>query len=520
MNTDYTSETRSEQHTATAEPAKRDKLGPKRPRRSKGTMGRLDFFMLGFGSMVGVGWAVSSNHWLAQAGGPLPAFLGFLIGTLLLIPIGLSYGELMSAIPVGGGVMVYTYRAYGTGVSFIGSWFVALAYLTILPWEAIYINQILASIFPVLRSGTVLYEIAGSPIYLNSALIGLVFTALLFYINYRGSKWAAKLQSVLSWVIIAAGIIVIIMSAISGSWRNLFPLYRHVGVGGHTNMASGILAMIVIVPFFMAGFDTIPQSVEESHPNVKFKNIARSMVLSIIFAGLFYAAIILSTASVLPWTEYAVYEAPAMAPMLAETYQGLLGRALYIMVMVGTLAGLFSTWNGMFMAAARLLQSMGKSGLLPAFFAKEHKRYKTPVGGSVFCLIAAGIGPFVGMGLIDPLTNLGSVAFVLGWLLTCLAALRLRKTEPNLARPFTPPGGKHMLRLAVLIAGVIVLLTFIPGQPAFMGTTGLILFAAWLIIGAIFYYFTNYGDRGMSEKERHRKLFKHMPKRRKRRRAR
>lgn len=72
-----------------------------RQSRKKGDMGYLDFFMLGFGSMVGVGWAVSSNHWIAQAGGPIPAFLGFIIATLLLIPIGLCHGELLATLPQG-----------------------------------------------------------------------------------------------------------------------------------------------------------------------------------------------------------------------------------------------------------------------------------------------------------------------------------------------------------------------------------------------------------------------------------
>lgn len=468
---------------------------------------KLDYFMLGFGSMVGVGWAVSSNHWLAQAGGPLPALIGFILGTLLLIPIGLAHGELMSSLPVGGGVMVYTYRAFGTGLSFISSWFVALAYLTILPWEAIYINRILGNLIPVLRSGPVLYEIGGEAIYLYGVLLGLVFTALLFLINYKGSKTAAKLQTFLSWSIIVIGILVIIVSFIKGDLQNLFPLYQNIGVGQHKNLGTGILTMVVLVPFFMAGFDTIPQSVEEAHPKLTFKKIAKVLVMAIALAGIFYGLIIVSTASVLPWTDYATYESPAMATMLQGAYGGSIGQILYLLVMLGTLAGLFSTWNGMFMAAARLLQSMGNSGLLPAFFKKEHPKYKTPVGGYVFSLIATAIGPFVGLSFIDPLTSLGSVAFVLGWLLTSLSALKLRKSEPELKRSFEVPGGKATLILAVLIAAFIAGATFVPGQPAYMGNLGVILFAAWLVLGGIFYYFTNYGDRGMTDKERRRELF-------------
>lgn len=196
-----------------------------------------------------------------------------------------------------------------------------------------------------------------------------------------------------------------------------------------------------------------------------------------------------------------------MATMLLGAYGGNLGQILYVLVMLGTLAGLFSTWNGMFMASARLLQSMGNSGLLPGFFKKEHPKYKTPVGGAVFSLIATAIGPFVGLAFIDPLTSLGSVAFVLGWLMTSLSALKLRRSEPELKRSFKVPGGKTTLVFAVLISAFIAAATFVPHQPAYMGNIGVVLFAAWLVLGGIFYYFTNFGERGMSEKERRRELF-------------
>lgn len=476
-------------------------------RTKKGKLVKLDYFMLGFGSMVGVGWAVSSNNWMAQSGGPLPAFLGFIIGILLLIPIGFCYGELTSSLPVSGGVMAYTYAAFGTPVSFLSSWFVALAYLTILPWEAIYINRILSNLIPFFNSGTVLYHIGGNPIYLSSVILGLIFAFILFIINFKGSKSAAKLQTVLSWAIIVIGIIVIILSLIKGSLSNLFPFYENIGVGEHTGSFTGILSMIVLVPFFMAGFDTIAQSAPEADPDVEFKDIAKVLILSIIAAGIFYALVIISTGSVSPWKIYALENPPAMSVLLQDAYQGAFGDILYVLVMIGTLAGLFTTWNGMFMAAARLLQSMGHTGLLPSIFAKEHKKFKTPVTGSIFCFFAAAIGPLIGMKFIDPLTNLGSVAFVFGWLLTCLSAYELRKKEPNLYRRFKVPGGQKTILLAVIISTAIVVLTFIPGQPAFMGFEGLSLFFLWLILGLIFYYYTNFGSKGISEEKRQKKLF-------------
>ena len=36
----------------------------------------FDFFTIGFGAIVGVGWALSLNNWMANSGGPVPAGLG------------------------------------------------------------------------------------------------------------------------------------------------------------------------------------------------------------------------------------------------------------------------------------------------------------------------------------------------------------------------------------------------------------------------------------------------------------
>lgn len=451
--------------------------------------------------MVGVGWTVSSNHWLAQAGGPWPAFIGFILGTLLLIPIGLSYGELMGALPRNGGVMTYSYRAFGSAMAFFSSWFVALAYLTILPWEAIYINRIMANFIPWLKQGVVLYQLNGQNLYLRSILLGIIFAGLLFYFNLRGSKLASKIQNIFSWIIIGVGSLVILIGFILNNQLNLLPLYRNIGIGTHNSLFKGILSMIVIVPFYMAGFDTISQSIEEGKPSLSFRSIARALVISIATAGLFYALIIISTAGITDWQSYALEDTPAVAILLGRSLPGMWGKIIYGIVLFGTLSGLFSTWNGMFMAAARLLQSMGKAGLLHAWFAKEHPRYKTPIHASYFCLVAAAIGPFVGLGLIDPLTNLGSVAFVMGWFFTCLSAIKIRKSEPDLHRPYQIPGGKFTLFVALLISTVILLLCFIPGQSVYMGNFGLILFMGWAVLGVFFYWLTIAGNKKLISKQ-------------------
>ena len=54
----------------------------------------FDFFTIGFGAIVGVGWAVIVNSWMSSSGGPIPAAAGFLLTLILVLPVAMCYAEL------------------------------------------------------------------------------------------------------------------------------------------------------------------------------------------------------------------------------------------------------------------------------------------------------------------------------------------------------------------------------------------------------------------------------------------
>ena len=109
----------------------------------------VEYFTLAFGSMVGAGWLIIIDDWLTR-GGPLGGIAGFLLGALLLLPIGLTYGRLVTGVPDAGGEVAYTERVFPRAVSFVTGWFVALAYLLVCPWEAVAIGKLLSRVAPFL----------------------------------------------------------------------------------------------------------------------------------------------------------------------------------------------------------------------------------------------------------------------------------------------------------------------------------------------------------------------------------
>ena len=68
----------------------------------------IDFFCIGFGAIVGVGWAVAINGWMTSCGGPIPAAIGYIVALVMMIPIALCYCELVPMLPVAGGGMAFS----------------------------------------------------------------------------------------------------------------------------------------------------------------------------------------------------------------------------------------------------------------------------------------------------------------------------------------------------------------------------------------------------------------------------
>src|ERR1700730_12193420 len=175
----------------------------------------VDYFTLGWGTMVGVGWLVVMDDWLLR-GGTLRGVLGFAIGGALLLPIGYVYGQLVAAIPDAAGEVAYTARIFPRSVSFATGWMMILAYFIVCPWEAVAVGKIAGYIFPSLDSME-LYRIGGRPVYLPHVVIGLALTALLTFLNYRGVRLSATFQNWTAFGTLALFILFIALGASSGS---------------------------------------------------------------------------------------------------------------------------------------------------------------------------------------------------------------------------------------------------------------------------------------------------------------
>lgn len=484
----------------------------------------LDFFCVGFGSIVGVGWTLSINRWMANTGGPLPASLGYILALIMMVPVSLCYCELAPMMPVAGGGTAYAFRAFNEKIAFISGWAAFGGFVTIIPWEAIYVADVLSIMIPPAK-GVVLYTLAGEDIYSGHLIFGTLFMLILFGINWKGATGSALFQRIITLILIGAGLFGMVaalvhfnvdnfkgvvasadqldaLRAVAGtsdfaplyaqtylSGQEATSFYANVARGSHGSFFGGAVAILASAPFFLAGFETIPQAVEDAKGDITA--VGKTVVLSVSLACIFYALALFCFGSAMPWQTFwsgGAFGSPAAGLLFPAIYgQGhVMGVLTYWIILFGTLCGLFSTWNGFLMASPRLLMGMARGYMMPRPLAKQNK-YGTPTVGLIACTLLSLSGPFLGMGLIDPLTLFSAAGFVCSWGFTSWSVVRLRAKEPNAERPYKMPGGSATAGFAGVIMIVLFILLFVPGNPVYMEALAIQLFIAWMVLGLILF---------------------------------
>ena len=430
----------------------------------------VDYFTLGWGTMVGVGWLVIMDDWLLR-GGSLGTALGFLLGGALLLPIGWVYGKLVIAMPDAAGEIAYTSAVFPRTVSFATGWMMTLAYFIVCPWEAVALGRIAAYIFPSLDSIEI-YRIAGRPVYLPHLIVGLALTLLLTVLNYRGVRLSATFQNWTSFGTLALFVIFVIAGASRGSLNHLPPLFTHAPL-------VSILLVIQIVPYFMTGFESVGKAAEESDPEFHARGFFRAIWMAIVIGTLFYTSIVAAVAFTGPWRQLT-----GERFMTAIAFQQAVGsRWIVNVILAAALFSLFKCFNGNFVAASRLFFALGRRGMIVANVGKIHPRFQTP-SVAVLCVgVATAACMLLGDVILVPVTEVGSVACAVGWAATCASCLALARWKPDVLK--LSAGNATVAIFGLVIAISLALMKIIPVIPGHFTLYEWVALAAWCVLGTI-----------------------------------
>ncbi len=424
-----------------------------------------DYFALAFGTMVGVGWLVLMDDWLGR-GGPLGAMLGFLLGGMILLPVGYVYGQWVKRLPDAAGEAAYTAQVFPPIVSYFTGWMMLLAYFIVCPWEAVALGKLAAYIFPSLNT-LELYRIGDQPVFLPRLVLGGGLTIFLGVLNYRGIRLSANFQKLMTSAVLLCFVVIVAVSATRGAPANFRPPFSG------TPLVS-ILLTLQIVPYFMTGFESAPKYAEESNPDFRERSYMWAIALALGVGAFFYAMCIAAVTYAAPWQN-----------LLGKRFATAIAfeSALKVhwpvsLIFAMALLGLFQCFNGNFAASTRLLFAFGRRRTIPAGFGTVHQEFQTPSVAVLGITVGTLGGLFLGDALLVPVTEVGSMASALGWFAACASFWMVENRA----------GMRMVTGLGIFVSLMLVLMKVLPVFPGHFSPAEWIAFGIWVAMGAALHW--------------------------------
>ena len=489
----------------------------------KRTLNAFQLSALGIGAIIGAGIFVFSGLGAHYAGPGL--MVSFVLSGTGCAFAALCYAEFAAMIPLAGSAYTYAYATLGEIFAWIIGWDLTLEYamgastvssgwsnhfielldifhLKMPLWlaydhwtglrqaEMAIARQMAQASDPSLVPGTQAFlakvtaimgaqspellqrahDLLGAPIFwgheiginVPAFIVAMIITTVLAV----GIKESARFNATIVVIKVSVVLFVIGLGAVyisRANWGNSWSTFAPYGF-------SGIGAGAAYIFFAYIGFDAVSTTAQEA------KNPQRDLPIGIIVSLLVCTVLYILVAAVLtgmvPWRDINI-EAPIARAFLDRG----LTTASHI-ITLGALAGLTSVMLVMLLGQTRVLYSMANDGLLPKkFFADVHPKFRTPWKNTILVgLLAAVVGSLTPIDDIGRMVNIGTL---LAFVIVCLAVMALRRTDPNLPRPFRTPWVPLVPILGVISNGYMM---------AKLGWINWARLIVWLIIGLIVYF--------------------------------
>jgi len=468
----------------------------------KRTLGSGALIALGIGAIIGAGIFVrTANAAGAHAGSAVT--LSFILAAIGCALAGLCYAEFASMIPIAGSAYTYSYATMGEFVAWIIGWDLVLEYglgaaTVSIGWSQ-YLNELLRSVFHV----EIPYQWSHSPfqsaengirgiINLPAVFILLMLTLLLI----RGTKGSAAVNNI---IVVVKMTIVILFIALGWQYINpanhdpyLIPanapdvklsvidpmtglneIHHYSDFWNHG--WAGVIAGAGVVFFAFIGFDAVSTAAQEAK-NPK-KDMPKGILVSLAVCTILYILFSFVLTGLSPYYVFLQQGGEASVSYTVNHYMPPTYGWLSTFITVAILFGFSSVILVMLLGQTRVFYTMSRDGLIPPVFSALHPKHKTPYKSQWLFFFFVGLfAAFVPDTVVGNMTSIGTLfAFVL----VCIGVIILRKTNPEIPRPFKTP-----MVPFVPILGAIICLLMITG----LGISNWVRLIVWLIIGFFVYF--------------------------------
>jgi APA family basic amino acid/polyamine antiporter len=460
----------------------------------KRVLGPSQLMMLGVGAIVGTGIFVLTGQAAAANAGPA-IVISMVVAGLASMLAALCYSESAASVPVSGSAYTYAYATLGEFIAWIIGWDLILEYAlgaatVAVGWSGNFVT-LLAQVgipFPASLSaapGTLVAVAGGDPVTAVFNLPAVLITAAVTLLLIVGVSESATVNSVI--VVIKVGVILVVIGAGAffidpANWRPFIP--ENTGAFGEFGW-SGILRGAAVIFFAYIGFDAVSTSAQEAkNPQ---RDMPRGILGSLAICTVLYVLVSGVMVGLVPHREMLNEPAPlvvaieAAADRAAGTPWAGPMALVQILVTVGALAGLSSVMVVMILAQPRIFLAMARDGLLPPWASRIHPRFRTPHVSTIVTGIAVAIA--AGLTPIGTLGSLVSIGTLMAFVIVSLGIIVLRRTRPDLPRPFRMP----LVPLLPLLSAAVSLMLMM-GLP-WATWERLIL---WMGIGVIVYFAYGY----------------------------
>jgi APA family basic amino acid/polyamine antiporter len=486
----------------------------------KKTLGPLNLMALGIGAIIGTGIFVLTGSAAADYAGPA-IVLSFIFSGIACGFAALCYAEFASMIPIAGSAYTYSYATMGQFFAWIIGWDLILEYLfasstVAVGWSGYvvhFLNDFGINLAPqfIYATGTKLVQIPHglkdivegwqpltaqltehmTTLHLNAAaypqvtsiinLPAMFIIAITTFLLVLGIKESATTNN----IIVILKVTVVLLFIFFGfqfvktaNWHPFIPKnVDHFGKYGW----GGILRGAGVIFFAYIGFDAVSTAAQEAK-NPK-KDMPVGILGSLIICTILYVLVSLVMTGVVSYKQLNV---PAPIAVAIEGMGPNIRPWLGPLVNIGAIAGLSSVILVMLMGQPRIFYSMAKDGLLPASFAKVHPKFGTPYITTIITgLVAMAVAGTFPIGLLGELVSIGTL---LAFIMVCASVIILRRTRPELHRPFKTPLVPLIPILGIITAGA---------QMIALPLDTWLRLVIWMAIGLIIYY--SYGRRNATK---------------------
>jgi len=462
----------------------------------KRVLGPGQLVMLGVGAIIGTGIFVLTGQAAAANAGPA-IVISMVLAGLTSVLAALCYSEFAASVPVAGSAYTYAYATLGEFIAWVIGWDLILEYAlgaatVAVGWSGNLVTLLhqLGIQFPAAISaapGTVV-QLAGrmAPVTAVFNLPAVLITIAVTLLLIAGVSESATANAVI--VVIKVIIILIVIGAgalfiVPANWHPFIP--ENTGTFGEFGW-SGILRGAGVIFFAYIGFDAVSTSAQEARDPQR--DMPRGILGSLAVCTVLFVLVSGVMVGVVPYRQMLNQPAPlviaiqAAAGRAAGTPWMPVMNALQLLLTVGALAALSSVMVVMMLAQPRIFLAMSRDGLLPRWAGRVHPRFKTPhvstIVTGVAVALAAGLTP------IGTLGSLVSIGTLMAFVIVSIGVIVLRRTRPDLPRPFRMPLVPLLPILSALVALILML-----GLPRATWER-LIL---WMAIGIVVYF--TYGYR-------------------------